>query len=53
MEWARDRGARLDRTFEKGPVRHILFDPAAKETFGKTAPEVAQKSDIVLTLPEQ
>lgn len=53
VEWARERGARLDRTFAKGPVRHILFDPATEETFGKTAPEVAQKSDIVLNLPEQ
>lgn len=53
VEWARERGARLDRTTPKGPVRHILFDPATEQVFGETAPEVAEKSAIVLNMPEQ
>ena len=53
VEWARDRGARLDRTFTKGPVRHILFEPATEEIFRKEAPKLAQRSDIVLDLPQQ
>lgn len=52
VEWARERGARLDRTTPKGPVRHVLFKPATEETFGEQPPEVAVKSDIVLNLPE-
>lgn len=52
VEWARDRGARLDRTLPNAPVRHILFDPATEETFGETAPEIAVKSTIKLELPE-
>ncbi len=51
VEWARDRGARLDRTFRKGPVRHILFDPATEATFGEDPPHVAEKSDVELELP--
>lgn len=53
VEWSRERGARLDRTFPKGPVRHILFDPATEETFGEVPPHVENKSDIVLNLPEK
>jgi hypothetical protein len=51
VEWSRERGARLDRTFPKGPVRHILFDPATEETFGEQPPEVVEKSDIELDDP--
>jgi hypothetical protein len=51
VEWSRERGARLDRTSPRGPVRHILFDPATEETFGETPPEVAVRSDIVLNMP--
>lgn len=51
VEWARERGARLDRTFRKGPVRHILFDPADESTFGKEPPAVANKSTVVLDRP--
>ena len=53
VEWARDRGARLDRTFMKGPVRHILFNPATEEIFDEEAPEVAQKSDIRLDFAQR
>jgi protein-L-isoaspartate O-methyltransferase len=53
VEWARDRGARLDRTTPKGPVRHVLFDPATEATFAEEPPEVAVKSDIELNLPDQ
>lgn len=52
VEWARERGARLGRTTPKGPVRHILFDPANAETFGEEPPAVSFRSDIVLNLPE-
>jgi SAM-dependent methyltransferase len=52
VEWARERGARLDRTYPRGPVRHILFAPATEETFGEEPPEVAVKSTIELTLPQ-
>jgi len=33
LEWARHRGARLGRTKEGGPLRHILFSSASMETF--------------------
>lgn len=52
VNWARERGARLDRTTPKGPVRHVLFDPANEEVFGEVPPAVANKSDIVLNMPE-
>ena len=39
IEWARERGARLGRTKEDGPIRHILFDPATTGTFAKTSPQ--------------
>lgn len=52
VEWARDRGAKLDRTTARGPVRHILFDPATEERFGEDSPEVAEKSDVLLELPQ-
>ena len=51
VEWSRERGARLDRTFPKGPVRHILFDPATEATFGENPPEGVTKSDIALDDP--
>ncbi|HEX2802795.1 MAG TPA: hypothetical protein VHN55_02250, partial [Sphingomicrobium sp.] len=41
VEWSRERGARLDRTFKKGPVRHILFNPATEATFAEQPPQVA------------
>lgn len=51
VEWSRERGARLDRTFPKGPVRHILFDPATEATFGENPPEGVEQSTIELNLP--
>ena len=51
VEWSRERGARLDRTFPKGPVRHILFDPATEATFGEQPPEGVEKSTIELDDP--
>ncbi len=51
VEWSRERGARLDRTFKKGPVRHILFNPATEATFAEQPPQVAVKSDVELELP--
>ena len=53
VEWSRERGARLDRTFRKGPVRHILFDPATEATFGEAAPDVPEKSQIELGNPAE
>ena len=51
VEWARERGAILDKTFSDGAVRHILFDPAAAETFAEAPPTDAVKWDMVLELP--
>jgi hypothetical protein len=48
VEWARERGAKLDRTLNYGPVRHILFDNVTDEAFAEKPPHVVQKSDIVL-----
>ena len=47
----REVAARLDRTFKKGPVRHILFNPATEATFAEQPPQVAVKSDVELELP--
>lgn len=33
LPWAESLGARLGRTFEGEPIRHILFDPASPELF--------------------
>jgi len=35
--WAKARGARLDRTFSDGPIRHILFDGVTKAAFAADA----------------
>jgi len=34
LEWSRQRGAQIDRTFPNKPVKHIHFQRAAAETFG-------------------
>lgn len=34
LEWARDRGATIERTFPNKPVKHILFHQATEKTFG-------------------
>jgi len=51
VEWARERGAILDKTFSDGAVRHILFDPATAATFAESPPTDAVKSDITLEMP--
>jgi len=34
LEWSRQRGAQIDRTFPNKPVKHIHFQRATAETFG-------------------
>lgn len=46
LNWAYARGARLDRTFPEGPIRHILFDAASAETFGPEEPAPNQHPDV-------
>lgn len=48
VRWAYERGARLDRTTPKGPLRHIEFNPATLETFGEAAPSTAERPPIEL-----
>lgn len=48
VRWAYERGARLDRSNPRGPVRHIEFNPATAETFGETAPAIAPRPEIEL-----
>lgn len=48
VRWAYDRGARLDRSAPRGPLRHILFDPVTPETFSKEGPKVDERPEVDL-----
>jgi len=48
VRWAYDRGARLDRTNPRGPLRHVEFNPATAETFAEEAPQIAPRPEIEL-----
>lgn len=48
VQWAYDRGARVDRSTPRGPVRHIDFNPATPEMFGETPPQIAPRPPIEL-----
>jgi SAM-dependent methyltransferase len=48
VRWAYERGARLDKSAPRGPVRHVLFDPAAPATFATEGPDVGPLPEIEL-----
>lgn len=51
VQWAYDRGARLDRSAPKGPLRHIEFNPATRETFSEEGPDVVERPAVDLVWP--
>jgi hypothetical protein len=48
VRWAYERGARLDRSSPRGPVRHIEFNPATAETFSEEGPGIGERPEIEL-----
>lgn len=48
VQWAYDRGARLDRTNAAGPLRHLEFNPATPETFAEKAPDIGPRPPVDL-----
>jgi SAM-dependent methyltransferase len=48
VRWAYDRGARLDRSNPRGPVRHIEFNPATPETFSEEGPDIGERPALDL-----
>jgi SAM-dependent methyltransferase len=48
VRWSYERGARLDRSNPRGPIRHVEFNPATAETFAEDAPQIEPRPEIEL-----
>jgi hypothetical protein len=48
VRWSYERGARVDRSSPRGPVRHIEFNPVTAETFTEKGPDIGKRPDMEL-----